>query len=130
MISFANTAWAAGAEAMAQPSIWQSLAPIVMICVVFYFLLIRPQQKQLRKHQDMVNTLKKGDHVVTSNGMLAVVVNVGGDNFVTVEIAPEVYVKLKKENVAEVLADKKLSLAAPKDKSKNNKKAKVQKSNG
>ncbi len=119
-----STAWAAGAEA-AQPSILASLAPIVLICVVFYFLLIRPQQKQLRKHQEMVSSLKKGDSVVTTGGILAVVQKVGDDHFITGEIAPEVHIKIRKENVVEVLTEKAPALPTPSVKNKPNNKGKT-----
>ncbi|MEK9942634.1 MAG: preprotein translocase subunit YajC, partial [Gammaproteobacteria bacterium] len=63
-----------------------SLLPLVVIFVLFYFLLIRPQQKRAKQHKEMVAALKKGEEIVTNGGLLGKVIDVD-DNFVTVEIA-------------------------------------------
>ena len=63
-----------------------SLLPLVVIFVLFYFLLIRPQQKKAKEHKSMVNAIKKGDEVVTNGGLLGRVKKVG-DDFVLVELA-------------------------------------------
>jgi preprotein translocase subunit YajC len=81
-----------------------SLLPLVLIFVVFYFLLIRPQQKKVREHRAMVDALKKGDQVVTAGGILGRVTKVeGGENTVSVEIAPNVQVKVARHTISEVL---------------------------
>ena len=81
------------------------LAPLMMMVVfiaIFYFLLIRPQQKKAKEHQALVSKLSTGDEVVTTGGILGKVTEVG-DQFLTLEIAPGVSVKLQKFQVAQVL---------------------------
>jgi preprotein translocase subunit YajC len=76
-----------------------SLLPLVLIFVVFYFLLIRPQQKKAKEHQNMINNLKKGDKVITAGGEYGVVESVG-TNTVTLKIAENVKVKYGKPYIA------------------------------
>lgn len=81
-----------------------SLMPLVLIFVVFYFLLIRPQQQKVRQHRLMVDNLKRGDQVVTAGGILGKVTRVeAGDTSVSVEIAPNVQVKVARHTIAEVV---------------------------
>lgn len=68
---------------------------MVVFIVIFYFLLIRPQQKKAKEHQAMVSRLSTGDEVVTSGGILGRVTEIG-DNFVTLEIADGVRIKVQK----------------------------------
>ncbi len=68
------------------------LLPFVLIIVVFYFLLIRPQQKRQKQHKEMVANLSKGDEVVTNGGTLGKIIDVG-ENFVTLEVATGVQIK-------------------------------------
>ena len=75
-----------------------SLLPIVVIFVLFYFLLIRPQQKRQKQHREMVAALAKGDEVVTVGGTLGKITDVG-ENFVTLEIAQGVQVKVQRTAV-------------------------------
>lgn len=79
-----------------------SLLPLVLIFVVFYFLLIRPQAKRAKEHKAMVAALGVGDEVVTSGGILGRVVETG-EQFLTVEIASGVQVKVQRHTVASVL---------------------------
>ena len=79
-----------------------SLLPLILIFVVFYFFLIRPQMKQAREHKQMVEALAKGDEVVTSGGMLGKITKLG-DTFINVEIAPNVEVKVQKHSVSAVM---------------------------
>jgi preprotein translocase subunit YajC len=77
-------------------------APLLMvgiIFVIFYFLLIRPQHKQQKKHQTMIANLKKGDRVVTSGGIYGKVVGVH-ENLLTLQIAKDVTVELQKSAVS------------------------------
>jgi preprotein translocase subunit YajC len=75
--------------------------PIILIFVIFYFLLIRPQQKRQKEHQRMIEQLKRGDNVVTAGGIHGTVVGVA-ENIATVEIAPNVKVKITKSSIAAV----------------------------
>ena len=70
------------------------LLPFVLIIVVFYFLLIRPQQKRQKQHKEMVANLSKGDEVVTNGGTLGKITDVG-ENFITLEVATGVQVKVQ-----------------------------------
>ncbi len=74
------------------------LLPFVLIIVVFYFLLIRPQQKRQKQHREMVSNLKKGDEVVTTGGTLGRITDVG-ENFITLEVAEGVQVKVQNHAV-------------------------------
>ena len=78
---------------------FSSLFPIILVFVIFYFLLIRPQQKQKKQHQEMINQLKKGDRIITSGGIHGRVTSVG-EVTLTVEISEKVRIKLTKGNVA------------------------------
>lgn len=75
-----------------------SLIPLLLIMVIFYFLLIRPQQKKLKQHKAMVEATKKGDSVITAGGIIATVKDVK-DDILTVEIADGVKVKIKRDTV-------------------------------
>lgn len=75
--------------------------PMILVFVIFYFLMIRPQQKQRKQHMMLIQNLKKGDEVVTSAGIHAKVSNVM-DNVVTLEIADNVRIKMDKQQVATV----------------------------
>ena len=77
------------------------LAPLVLIFVVFYFLLIRPQQRRMKAHRDMVAAVKKGDTVVTAGGIIGKVVKVTEDE-IEVELAPGTKVRVVKGTLTEV----------------------------
>ncbi len=78
-----------------------SLLPLVLIFVVFYFLLIRPQQKKAKEHKQMLDNIKKGDKVITAGGVYGVVDSVG-NNTVVIKIAENVKVKYGKGYIATV----------------------------
>ena len=81
-----------------------SLLPLVLIFVVFYFLLIRPQQKKMRDHRAMVDAIKKGDQVVTAGGIIGKVAKVeAGESTVMVEIAPNVQVKVARHTISDII---------------------------
>ena len=92
-------AQAAGAS---QPAAWMQMLPLVLIFVVFYFLLIRPQTKKAKEHREMVGKLGKGDEVVTSGGILGRVTEVG-DPFVTLEIADGVSIRVQRVQVSQLM---------------------------
>lgn len=81
-----------GAE---QGSTLLSFLPLVALFAIFYFLIIRPQQKQQQKHKDMVNTLAKGDKIITNGGLYAEVVKVE-DNFIKIKLNETTIVKIDK----------------------------------
>ena len=71
---------------------------------VFYFLMIRPQQKKAKQHKEMLAALKRGDRVVTGGGIVGRVVRVEGDNEVMVEIASDVRVRIRQSTISEVVS--------------------------
>jgi len=96
-------------DAIAQSSGGQSggfdiaaILPLIIMFGIFYFLLIRPQQKKAKEHKNLVAALKKGDEVITNGGLLAKVTDVG-DNFLTCQIAENVEVKIQSHAVSTVL---------------------------
>ena len=78
-----------------------NFAPFIVILVLFYFMLIRPQQKRAKQHQEMVGAIKRGDEVVLSNGMVGKVTRVE-DQEAMVELSQGVTVRVVKAKVAEV----------------------------
>ncbi|WGF89684.1 preprotein translocase subunit YajC [Marinivivus vitaminiproducens] len=84
-----------------------SLLPLILIFVVFYFLLIRPQQRKMKEHREMLAAVRKGDRVVTGGGLIGTVVKVeDGDDMVIVEIAQNVRVRAVRSTLANKLSVK------------------------
>lgn len=81
-----------------------ALLPLVLIFVVFYFLIIRPQQKKVKEHKALVEGLRRGDRVVTTGGIIGTVAKVTGDREIALEIAPGVRVRAVRGMIAEVMA--------------------------
>jgi len=79
------------------------VAPLVFMFVVFYFLLLRPQQKKLKAHKEMISQLRRGDQIVTQGGLIGKVSKIVDDAELLVELADNVKVKLKRSAVAEVV---------------------------
>ncbi len=75
--------------------------PLILMFVIFYFLLIRPQQKKTKQHKELLAALKKGDRVVSSGGLHGVITGLT-DDIVTMEIAPKVRVKVSRASVSGV----------------------------
>ena len=73
--------------------------PLILMFAIFYFLLIRPQQKKAKQHKQLLADLKKGDRVVSSGGLHGVITGLT-DDVVTVEIAPKIRVKISRGSVA------------------------------
>ncbi|MBF6057240.1 preprotein translocase subunit YajC [Thiomicrorhabdus heinhorstiae] len=101
MSFFISDALAEGGAA-AQGGGWEGLIPLVLLFVIFYFLLIRPQQKKVKEHKALVEALKKGDEVVTYGGLGGKIREIS-DNFCDVEIADNVVVKIERQNIARLL---------------------------
>lgn len=81
-----------------------ALLPLVLIFVIFYFLLIRPQQKRMKEHRNMLAAIRRGDRIVTGGGIVGTVTKLVGDDEMIVEIADGVRVKVMRNTVANVLA--------------------------
>lgn len=90
-----------GAPADGTMGMMNLLFPIILIAA-FYFLLIRPQTKRAKEHKQMVEGLKKGDEVVTGGGVLGRITEIG-ENFLQVEIADGVQIKLQKQSVGSLM---------------------------
>ena len=101
-----NFLYAEGQAAAQQPSLLASLLPLIILFAVFYFLVILPQQRQAKKHKEMVENLKKGDKIVTTGGIIAEVVK-NESEFIKAKIADNVEVKIDKAAVARKLNDEK-----------------------
>lgn len=86
-------------DAAGEPSPALSMMPLLLIFIVFYFLLIRPQQKRMREHESMVKGLNRGDKIVTGGGIVGVVQKVE-DNVLVVEIAPEVRIRVMRDTIS------------------------------
>lgn len=97
-----SNAYAQAADAAAQPNPLISFLPLLVLFAVFYFMLIRPQMKRAKEQRTMISGLAKGDEVVT-NGGIAGRIDELGDSFLSLEIAPNVKIKLQKSAITLVL---------------------------
>ena len=88
-----------------QPSLFASFIPLILIFIIFYFLLIRPQQKKAKQHQILLESIKRGDQILTSGGMIGKVIKADKDEL-TVEISEKVNVKIFRSTVSDVLNKK------------------------
>ena len=98
--AFAQAAPAAGADSMFGGL--GSMLPLVLMFVVLYFVMIRPQMKRQKEHKAMIDALAKGDEVVIAGGVLGKVTKMG-ETFVHVEVAPGVELQVQRSSVAQVL---------------------------
>jgi len=98
---FISDAMAEGGAAAADPGLLGFL-PLIIIFVIFYFLIIRPQVKRAKDHKKLTEAVAKGDEVITGGGLLGKVSDVN-DNFVTLEIAEGVEVKIQRQSVASLV---------------------------
>ena len=96
-----SSAWAQSAPA-GQPDPLTSFLPLILIFAVFYFLLIRPQTKRAKEHRKMVSELGVGDEVVTGGGVLGKITEVG-EQFLTIEVAEGVELKVQRNTVSAVM---------------------------
>jgi preprotein translocase subunit YajC len=100
-----SMAWAQGASGAAGAGGGLlSLVPFVLIFVIFYFMLILPQQKRKKQADAMLAALKKGDKVVTASGIWGSITNMGKDT-VTLQIADNTKIKIQKEHIARLRGD-------------------------
>ena len=93
------------AAAAAQPPVWLQILPWIAIFAVFWFLMIRPQLRQQKAHQEKVAGLKKGDEVVTAGGLVGKITKVE-EQFVELELAKGMKVRAVKHTIGEVLSGK------------------------
>ena len=97
-----SSAYAQAAAPTAAANPLMSFLPLVILFGIFYFMLIRPQMKRAKEQKSMIAALAKGDEVLTNGGLLGRIEDIA-DQFVTLEIAPNVTVKLQKQAISAVL---------------------------
>ncbi len=95
-------AHAQAAAAASAPSMMSTLLFPIILVAIMYFLMIRPQMKRQKEHRAMLEKLSKGDEVITSGGMAGTVINIG-ENFITVEVAAGVQLRVQKGSITSVL---------------------------
>lgn len=86
------------------PSIATQVLPLILVLAVFYFIVIRPQQKRFKEHQELISSLKRGDKVVTGGGIMGKITKVDDDEHITVEIASGVEVKVVRSTVTSAVS--------------------------
>jgi len=114
---FISPAWAQGAGGGGLDGLG-GLLPLVLIFVVFYFLLIRPQQKKAKQHREVLGNLRRGDRIVTNGGLIGTITRVPNDGELIVEIADGVKVRVMRGMIAESLSKTDPAPAKSKDKDK------------
>ena len=98
------------------PGPFIQILPIALVGVVFYFLLIRPQQQKAKTHREMINNLKRNDEIITAGGLYGRVIEVA-EKIVTVEIAPNIRVRIDRPRIDEVVTSGKAEKSSGSDKS-------------
>lgn len=99
---FISNAYAQAAAAGDPTGGLMGMLPLILMFIVLWFLMIRPQMKRAKEHRSMLDKLSKGDEVITSGGIAGTVTDIG-DNFVTLEVADNVRVRVQKAAVGNVL---------------------------
>ena len=94
-----NWAHAAGPGGAADSPMWTFMAPMVLMVVIFYFLLIRPQQRKAKEHRNFLDNLKRGDRVITTGGLCGEIIAIN-DQILTLEIADKVRVEVGRPYIA------------------------------
>ena len=113
-----STAWAQGGGG-GGGGLLEAMIPLVLIFAVFYFLLIRPQQKKAKQHREMLGAVRRGDKVITGGGIFGTVTKVVNDVEVVVQIADAVKVRVARGTIAEVLTKPEPARVEKKSKSDN-----------
>jgi preprotein translocase subunit YajC len=85
------------------PSPFSGMGILLLIPVMLYFLMIRPNQKKIKEYETMVKALRRGDRVVTGGGIIGVISKIENDDVLVIEIAPEVKVRVMRETISHVI---------------------------
>jgi len=101
-MDFLAYAMGSGGSGGGQGGGFGTFVPLILMFAIFYFLLIRPQQKKAKLHKAMLSAVKKGDKVVSSGGLHGVITGIS-DDVITMEIAPKIRVKVSRGSIAGVL---------------------------
>lgn len=99
---FISPAFAQGASADGGANMLIQFAPFILIFVIFYFLIIRPQQKKQKDHRNMLAAIRRGDNIVTAGGLMGKVSKVVDDNEVEVEVAKDIRVRVMRNFIQDV----------------------------
>jgi preprotein translocase subunit YajC len=100
---FISEAFAQAAGGGGGGNAFQAFLPLILIFIVFYFLLIRPQQKKIKQHRELLDGIRRGDKVITGGGIIGTISKVDNDNEVTVEIAKDVKVKVQRATISGIV---------------------------
>ena len=111
MIDFA---YAQSTPGVGGPGPLMTIFPFILIFVIMYFMVIRPQQKKTKEHQELLNKLKRNDEVMTSGGIYGKVVDLK-ENVVTLEVAPNVRIRVSRPQIAAVTSAEKTPAKEGKD---------------
>ena len=109
-----DIAYAQAAPGTGGPGPIVTILPFILIFIIMYFMVIRPQQKKAKDHQDMLSKLKRNDEVMTSGGIYGKVIDLK-ETVVTLEIAPNVKIKVHRPQISTVLTAEKASAKEGKD---------------
>ncbi len=101
-----DIAYAQSAPGAGGPGPLMTLIPFVLIFVIMYFMVIRPQQKKSKEHQELLNKLKKNDEVMTSGGIYGKVIDLK-ETVVTLEVAPNVRIRVHRPQISAVVTGEK-----------------------
>jgi preprotein translocase subunit YajC len=112
-----DPAWAQAGPAGGGPSALVNLLPLILIFVVFYFLLIRPQQQKAKEHRTMLDNLKRNDNVVTSGGIYGKVIAIT-EHVITLEIASNVRIRVERGHISSLAKSGPAEESKEKDKPK------------
>ena len=109
-----DIAYAQAAQGAGGPGPLMTIFPFILILVIMYFMVFRPQQKKMKEHQEVLNKLKKNDEVMTSGGIYGKVVELK-ETVVTLEVAPNVRIRVARPQIASVLTGDKAPAKEGKD---------------
>ncbi len=101
---FITPAYAQAAGSPGMGDLFGMVLPLLMIMVVFYFLLIRPQQKKAKEHQELLKKIARGDTVITSGGLIGKVTKIVDDHELQVEVGDNVKVRVLRSGISDVRA--------------------------
>ena len=99
MVNWAYAAAQGAAGAPEASPMWSFVVPMIFMVVIFYFLLIRPQQRKAKEHKAILDNLKRGDRVITNGGLIGTIVNID-DPLVVIEVADKVRVEVARPYIA------------------------------
>ena len=99
MVNWAHAAAQGAAGAPEASPMWSFVVPMIFMVVIFYFLLIRPQQRKSKEHKAILDNLKRGDRVITNGGLIGTIINIE-DPLVIIEVADKVRVEVARPYIA------------------------------